>query len=118
MCEWIRRVGLIALVGFVMPLALADVAQAQYREFSGKVDKINKKQLIVDNRMGDKVQFDRVKGTAVSDTRTDVDDDARAKWKDLKKGDWVTVKWKMADKPRKAYEVIVLPRRREAGEEL
>ena len=41
----------------------------------------------------------------------------KAEWSKIKKGDWVTVSWKMIDKPRKAYTVNVLPPREEAGED-
>ena len=116
----LRKVALIALVAFVLPVSLAGVASAQYREFTGKVDKINKKKLIVDNRMGDKVTFERLKGTEVEDTRSEAGKKKgkREAWKDLKKEDWVTVQWKMMDKPRKAYKVVVLPPKKEAGEDL
>jgi len=116
----LRKVALIALVAFVLPLSLAGVASAQYREFTGRVDKINKKKLIVDNRMGDKVTFERLKGTTIEDTRGDAGDKkgTRESWNDLKKEDWVTVHWKMMDKPRKAYKIIVLPPKMEAGEDL
>ena len=111
-----RRVAWLALIAFVLPLATASVASAQYREFTGKVQKINKKKMIVDNRMGDKVTFERLKETKVEDTSGGKK--PKAKWKDVKGNDWVTVKWKMMDKPRKAYEIIVLPERDEAGEDL
>jgi hypothetical protein len=116
----LRKLALIALVAFVLPLSLAGVASAQYREFTGRVDKINKKKLIVDNRMGDKVTFERLKGTTIEDTRGDAGDKKgkREAWKDLKTQDWVTVHWKMMDKPRKAYKIIVLPPKKEAGEDL
>jgi hypothetical protein len=107
---------MLALIGFLLPLATAGAASAQYREFTGKVDKINKKKMIVDNRMGDKVTFERLKETKVEDTSGG--GKAKEKWKDLKNDDWVTVKWKMMDKPRKAYEVIVLPPKKEEGEDM
>ena len=50
-------------------LASRAAAHAQYREFRGKIDKINKKQMIVDNRMGDKLKFQRVDDTAVERPR-------------------------------------------------
>jgi hypothetical protein len=103
----------LALALFVLPVATAGIASAQYREFTGKINKVDKSALIVDNRMGDKLQFERIAETRISDER-----DAKKKktaWKDLKKNDWVTVRWKMMDKPRKAYEVIVLPPRNEEG---
>ena len=104
---------LLAVVGFVGgALALPDVAQAQaqMREFTGRVDKVKKKKLIVDNRMGDKVSF-------VQADETEVKGEKKS-WKKLKKGDWVTVSWKFVDKPRKAYIVVVLPDKDEAGEDL
>ena len=107
---------LIALVALVVPVVTPGVASAQYREFTGKVDKINKKKMIVDNRMGDKVTFERLKETKVEDTSGG--EEPKSKWKDVKNDDWVTVKWKMMDKPRKAYEVIVLPEKKEAGEDM
>ena len=116
----LRKVALIALVAFVLPVSLVGVASAQYREFTGKVDKISKKKLIVDNSMGDKVTFERLKGTAIEDTRGDADKKKgkREGWTDIKKNDWVTVHWKMIDKPRKAYKIEVLPPKEEAGEDL
>ena len=105
-----RRTALLAIAALVLPLALPSVASAQMREFTGKVDKITSKgKLIVDNRKGDKVSFVKVDDTEVTGEKTE--------WKDVKKGDWVTVSWKMIDKPRKAYKVNVLPPREEAGEE-
>ncbi len=89
---------------------VAAPAAAQYREFSGKVDKINKKKVIVDNRMGDKVSFNRLDETEVSG-------EGKAEWGDLKKGDWVLVSWKFVDKPRKAYKIEVQPPKAEEGED-
>ena len=104
----LRKLLGIALAALI--LAAPATALAQYREFTGKIDKINKKQLIVDNRMGDKLKFQRVDSTTV-------EGQGKASWEDLKKGDWATVSWKMMDKPRKAYKVQVTPPRDEAGED-
>lgn len=102
---------LIAIVGFVAgALAPPAVAQAQMREFTGRIDKVKKKKLIVDNRMGDKVSFVKVDETEVKGEKDT--------WKKLKKGDWVTVSWKFVDKPRKAYIVLVIPDKEEAGKDL
>jgi hypothetical protein len=101
MSKVVRRIALIALVAMALPLAIPSLAAAQYREFSGKVDKITKSKLIVDNRMGDKVSFVKVDGTVVEGEKTE--------WEKVKKNDWVTVSWKMIDKPRKAYKVLVMP---------
>ena len=111
-----RRVAGIALAAFLLPMAVPGVAAAQYREFTGRVDKINKQKLIVDNRMGDKVSFDRVDDMKLEDVSGG--DKPKKTWKDLEREDWITVKWKMVDKPRKAHEVIVLPKKDEAGEDM
>ena len=103
------RLTLVAFVALALPLVLESDASAQFREFTGKVDKISKKKLIVDNRMGDKVSFNSSDATTVEGEK-----DA---WKKVKKGDWVTVSWKMMDKPRIAYKVVVLPPRDEAGDD-
>jgi hypothetical protein len=76
------------------------IVSAQMREFTGRVDKINKKQMIVDNRMGDKVKFVYAKGQTVVEG-------TKESWKKLKTKDWVKVSWKFIDKPRKAYKIVV-----------
>lgn len=103
-------IALTALLGLALPLAVPGEAQAQYREFTGRIDKINNKKMIVDNRQGDKVSFMRVDNTEVAG-------EGKAKWDDLKQSDWVTVSWKMMDKPRKAYKLQVLPPREDEGED-
>jgi hypothetical protein len=113
--KMIRRIALAGLVVLAVFVLAPSAALAQYREFTGKIDKINDKKMIVDNRQGDKVTFDKVKDTKVDDTSGE---SKKKAWADLKNNDWVTVKWKMIDKPRKAYEVIVLPPKEEAGEDL
>ncbi len=104
----------IAVVAATAVLALAlvpSIASAQMREFTGRIDKINKKQMIVDNRMGDKVKFMFAKGeTVVEGKKTD--------WGKLKTKDWVTVSWKFVDKPRKAYKVLVFDKKEDEGEEV
>ena len=104
-----RGLLLVALVLVAAPLMAPGAAFAQYREFAGKIDKINKKKLIVDNRMGDKLTFNKTGETEVTGEKEE--------WEKLKKGDWVSVSWKMMDKPRKAYIVSVQPPRDEAGED-
>ena len=109
----IRALALAFFISLGTAVLAPGAALAQYREFTGRIDKINDKKMIVDNRQGDKVTFDKVPDTKIDDTH-----EAKKKgWSDLKSDDWVTVKWKMVDKPRKAYEVIVLPPKSEAGEE-
>jgi hypothetical protein len=109
MRKLMTRVALVALIALAVPVAMPGVADAQMREFVGKVDKIDAKKLIVDNRKGDKVSFDKVAETTVEGTKTD--------WGTIKKDDWVSVSWKMIDKPRKAYKITVMPPKEEAGEE-
>jgi len=107
MAKAFRKLALMSLV--LAPLALATVAHAQLREFKGKVDSIDAKAVIVDNRKGDKIKFDKIDTTAVKGEKT--------KWEDIKKGEWVAVSSKMLEKPRKAYEVTVMPAQQEAGED-
>ena len=98
-----RRYIVLASILFVAALMAApSLASAQMREFSGRIDKISKGKMIVDNRQGDKVSF-------VPIETTEVEGQEKTSWDDLKKGDWVTVSWKFVDKPRKAYKIIVLP---------
>ncbi len=104
------QVLMIALVALLAPVFAPGSASAQMREFTGRVDRINKQEVIVDNRMGDKVKFIKIDSTEVAGEKTD--------WKKVKKNDWVTVSWKMIDKPRKAYKVVVLPPKKEAGEDV
>jgi hypothetical protein len=106
----LRKLTLAAALAVALPLVLSDAASAQTREFSGKIDKIQANKVIIDNRMGDKVAFNRVDETVVEGEKT--------KWDDLKKDDWVIVHWKFIDKPRKAYKVVVTPPKEEAGEEV
>jgi hypothetical protein len=85
------------------------VASAQMREFTGRVDSVNKKKMIVDNRKGDKVSFNFVDECVVEGEKDD--------WGKIKKQDWVTVSWKFVDNPRKAYKVVVLPPKPEDDDE-
>lgn len=94
---------------FGLALAAAAPASAQTREFTGKVDAITAKKIIIDNRQGDKVSFNKVDETVVEGEKTT--------WEDIKKGEWATVEWKFIDKPRKAYKVIVIPPKEEVGED-
>lgn len=102
MLEFTRRrvLAVAALIAIAFAVA-PGVASAQYREFSGRIDKINKKKMIVDNRKGDKVSFHRVDDGVVEGEKTS--------WDKLKKKDWVTVSWKFTDKPRLAYKIVVDP---------
>lgn len=105
-----RATGLFAFaLVFGLALAGAAPASAQTREFTGKVDSISEKKIIIDNRQGDKVSFNKLEETVVEGEKTS--------WDEIKKGEWATVEWKFVDKPRKAYKVIVIPPKEEVGEE-
>jgi hypothetical protein len=105
-----RSVLVFASLVLAAAVLAPSLASAQYREFTGRIDKINKKKMIVDNRQGDKVSFNFVDETEVTGLKTEQ--------KALKQKDWVTVSWKFVDKPRKAYKIEVIPERKEAGEEV
>ena len=92
----------VLLAGFALPAVATD---EPYREFTGRIDMVKKKKFIVDNRQGDKVSFVFLPKTKVTGEKKSA--------KKIKKGDWVTVSWKFVDKPRKAYEIVVLPPRDE-----
>ncbi len=105
----LRRLALtLALVASVALIA-PGLAAAQMREFTGRIDRVSAKKMIVDNRMGDKVSFVPADDVEVSSET----EEGKTSWKSLKKGDWVTVSWKFIDKPRKAYKVEVLVPREE-----
>jgi hypothetical protein len=109
-----RTFRLLAVVAFVfvaVPVLLPGAAYAQYREFTGRIDKVSSKKLIVDNRKGDKVSFIPVADSEITVQEGAELKDEKESWDDLKKGDWVKVSWKFVDKPRKAYKVLVLPPR-------
>ncbi len=109
MRKLVTGIALIALVGLAMPLVVPGTASAQMREFKGRVDRINKKEIIVDNRMGDKLKFKKLDETTVEGEKKE--------WKKVKKGEWVVVSWKMMDNPRKAYKVLVMPEEKESGDD-
>ena len=118
MRDWPRLLALILLALCVLSVAPAAPVWAQSREFSGKIDKIGKRRMVVDSGMGEKVRFRRTNATAVSDQRPPrLRASPRKAWEDLRAGDWVAVEWQLADKPRKAYRIVVLPPRKGAREE-
>lgn len=106
-----RTLAAVAFVLVVVPVLLPAAASAQYREFTGRIDSVSSKKMIVDNRKGDKVSFMPVPESEVTVQEGAQLKDKKESWDDLKKGDWVTVSWKFVDKPRKAYKVMVLPPR-------
>ena len=106
MRKLVTATAFLALVAILVP----GLASAQMREFKGKLDKINKREIIVDNRMGDKLRFKPAKDVVVSGEKD--------KYDRLRKNDWVVVSWKMMDNPRIAYKIVVLPEQSEAGEDV
>jgi hypothetical protein len=103
MRKFVTGFALAALVALLVP----GLASAQMREFRGKVDRITKRELIVDNRQGDKLRFKPAKDVVVEGEKDE--------WKRVKKNEWVVVSWKMMDNPRIAYKVVVLPDQEEEG---
>ena len=110
MLQFARKAGQALALAVFASLVSVAAAHAQMREFTGSVDSISEKKIIVDNRKGDKVSFNKLDETTVEGEKT--------KWEDLKKKDWVTVSWKFVDNPRKAYKIQVLKPREEAGEDV
>ena len=105
-----RKAGQVVLLALVVSILWNASASAQTREFVGKLDAVSEKKVIVDNRKGDKISFSKTDETVVQG-------EGKMKWDELKKNDWVTIHWMMKDNPRKAYKVIVMPAREEAGED-
>ncbi len=104
-----RKLATVVASLVLLALLVPGLAGAQMREFRGRVDKINKREIIVDNRMGDKLKFKPDEDVAVEGEK-----DA---YKRVKKKDWVVVSWKMMDNPRVAYKIVVLPDQEEAVED-
>jgi len=105
-----RKVGcrtvLIAFLATAVPLVMSSDVSAQYRAFAGKVQKISKNEIQVDNRKGDKISFVRTDATVVVGEKKS--------WGAIEKNDWVSVSWKMMDDPRVAYRIDVMPPKKEA----
>ena len=79
------------------PTAFAIECEGMQREFSGELQKVKGKTIVVDNKKGDKIKFEQHDSTTVTGVKTT--------WDDLKKGDHVSVCSKMLEKPRYAYKV-------------
>ena len=62
-----RRTTFLVFSLTVLALLLgSSLAEAQMREFTGRIDRVSKKRMIVDNRMGDKVSFVPAENTEVT----------------------------------------------------
>lgn len=72
-----------------------------YRQFKGKVDRVGANALTLDSGSGDKLEFQKAPAVAVMGEKSD--------WNRLRAQDWVLVSWSMADDPRVAHEVCVIP---------
>ncbi len=104
-------VGLLSLA-LAMPLFAAAPAAADcegMREFRGLIQKYKKSGrkagFVLDNRMGDKVKFQKAESVEVVDTSSA--GKKAEKWEDLKNNMYVGVCWKFTDNPRLAYKVTV-----------
>lgn len=96
----VTRIAAVATALLVAASLLAPgLASAQLRDFEGEVSSISDSKIIVDNKKGDKITFEKSADTAVEGNVT--------AWDAIKKGDWVAVASKMLEKPRKAYKVVV-----------
>jgi len=98
------RVRVLCAIPFILLLAGPTTGQA--REFSGTIQEVDAGGLLLQNRRGDEIRFQRVPETRVSGRGGQ-----NASWSGLRAGERATVRWKLADSPPVAYEVIVLPRR-------
>lgn len=87
-------------------LLTAAPATADHRDFAGKVRKVSKERVTIENRQGDRRSFVRGEKTKVRGTRKH--------WDGIKPGDQVIVDWHLEDKPARARRVRVIedaPRR-------
>jgi hypothetical protein len=102
------RIAVPVLIAVALPLILSNEASAEFREFSGKVAEISGDELVITNRQGDRVSFRRSGATTVTGAKTS--------WQAIDRGDSVSVSWKMVDKPRIAYKVVVKPPKQKSRE--
>jgi hypothetical protein len=94
-----RQLGaaLCAVVG----IALAgSPTAADHRDFAGKVSKVSKKRVTIENRQGDRRSFVRGTKTKVRGRRSD--------WDGIRPGDKVIIDWHLEDRPARARRVRVI----------
>ena len=84
-------------------LSAGEWGSSPLREFAGVVASVTGARLTVENRMGDRLAFERGRGTVV--------EGASGLWGAIAIGDRVTVYWSLADTPRRARRVILMPSR-------
>ena len=99
-----RRIFLTMAAAFITAaISLPALADEPYREFTGRIDVVNKKKFIVDNRQGDKVSFVFIKDTEVSGEKKLA--------RKIKKGDWCSQSSRFVAKTRSAsMSVVFQPR--------
>jgi hypothetical protein len=105
-----RAGGLAAAAALLLSLGLAAPALAgppagrtDHRDFAGKVSKVSRKRVTVENRMGDRRSFVRGEKTRVRG--------GRESWDGIRQGDEVIVDWHLEDRPARARRVRVIPPR-------
>ncbi len=76
MRRFLIGIALVGLVATALPLA----ASAQYREFSGRINQVDKSRMVVDNRMGDTLSF-------VPGNPSEVLGPGKTEWSQLRKKD-------------------------------
>ena len=88
---------LLLITATLLPLALAESALAQSREFAGRVVSISAQSITVKDRRGETATFTRGAETAV---------ERKESWEAIAPGDEVLVRWKLGD--GSIWRVIVL----------
>jgi hypothetical protein len=95
------RVLAVVLAAVVGGLAAAP-AGADHRDFAGRVKKVSKKRVEVENRMGDRRSFVRGEKTRVKRGK------GPSSWEGIRPGDEVIVDWHLKDRPARARRVRVI----------
>jgi hypothetical protein len=88
---------LLLIAATLLPLALAESALAQSREFAGRVVSIGAQSITVKDRRGETATFQRGDTTVV---------EGKGSWEAIAPGDRVLVRWKLGDGT--IWRVIVL----------
>ncbi|MCP5055117.1 MAG: hypothetical protein GY937_00155 [bacterium] len=85
--------------------APADAECKGMRTFRGRIVKLEKAALTVQNKKDDKVTFTQARRLAIVDRRDRKE--PATNWKQLQKNMLVSVCWKFDDEPPRAYKIIV-----------
>jgi hypothetical protein len=96
----LRARALAAVLAVAVATLTAGPAGADHRDFAGRVKKVSKKRVTVENRMGDRRSFVRGEKTRVGGDRSN--------WEGLRPGDEVIVDWHLKDRPVRARRVRVI----------